>query len=128
MIEKLSDKIKLLSPQAEAKWYVDTGPLLEKAMAERAGIGWIGKHTNLITREVGSWVFLSEIILNLDLEPDTPGSDLCGSCTACLDACPTGALPGAYQLDATRCISYLTIELKPEHEIDPELAAKMDGW
>ncbi len=127
MLQKLLVEIKLLAPEAEGRYYTDTGPLLEKAIAERAGIGWQGKHTNVITREVGSWVFLAEIILAVELEPDSPAEDLCGTCTRCIDACPTDALT-PYHMDATRCISYLTIELKPEHKIPDELAPKMDGW
>ena len=89
---------------------VDTSPISEKVWAQRAGIGWIGKHTNLITREFGTWVFLGEIILDTELEYDQPFTkDLCGSCTACIDACPTHAL-GEYELDSGKCISYLTIE------------------
>jgi epoxyqueuosine reductase len=128
MLEKLLERIKIISPDAEGRYYVDTGPVLEKAIAERAGVGWIGKHTNVITRELGSWVFLSEIILNLDLEPDLPAGDLCGTCTLCIEACPTDAITAPYQLDATKCISYLTIELKPQNEIAPELARNMEGW
>ena len=128
MLEQLLEQIKMIVPETEGRWYVDTGPLLEKAIAERAGIGWIGKHTNLITREVGSWVFLAEIILNLDLEPDSPAEDLCGTCNACVEACPTDALHEPYKLDATKCIPYLTIELKAENQIDSKLASKMEGW
>jgi epoxyqueuosine reductase len=127
MLRKLLTEIKQLVPEAEGRYYTDTGPLLEKPIAERAGIGWQGKHTNIITREVGSWVFLAEIILNIELEPDTPAEDMCGTCTRCLDACPTDALK-PYEIDATRCISYLTIELKPEHKIPEEFASKMEGW
>jgi epoxyqueuosine reductase len=128
MLRRLLDEIKVLAPGTEGRYYTDTGPLLEKAIAERAGVGWIGKHTNVITREVGSWVFLAEIILDIELEPDAPAEDMCGTCTRCIDACPTDAITAPFMLDATRCISYLTIELKPEHEIAPELAAKMEGW
>jgi len=128
MLEQLLGQIKIIVPDTEGRYYVDTGPLLEKAIAERAGIGWIGKHTNLITREVGSWVFLAEIILNLDLEPDTPATDLCGTCNLCIEACPTDAITAPYQLDATKCISYLTIELKPQNKIAPELSSNMEGW
>ncbi len=128
MLEKLLEEIKIIAPEAEGRYYVDTGPLLEKAIAERAGIGWIGKHTNVITQEIGSWVFLSEIVLNLDLENDIPAADLCGTCTRCIEACPTDAITAPYQLDATKCISYLTIELKPENEIAPELANQLEGW
>jgi len=127
MLRKLLAKIKELVPEAEGRYYSDTGPLLEKAIAERAGIGWRGKHTNLITREMGSWVFLSEIILNIELEPDAPAEDMCGTCTRCIEACPTDALT-PYELDSRKCISYLTIELKPQNEIPAELAAKMSGW
>jgi epoxyqueuosine reductase len=93
-------------------WYVDTGPLLERALAQRAGIGFVGKHTNVISRELGNFFFLSEIITALPTEPDPPEKNRCGTCTRCLAACPTGAITAPFQLDARRCISYLTIELK----------------
>ncbi len=128
MLEKLLVRIKEIAPETEARYYVDTGPLLEKAIAERAGIGWIGKHTNVITRKVGSWVFLAEIILSLDLEPDTPATDMCGTCNKCIEACPTDAITAPYQLDATKCISYLTIELKPDNQIPVELVNEMEHW
>jgi len=97
---------------ARSLWYVDTGPILERDLAQRAGLGFVGKHTNLISRRLGNWIFLSEIITTVQLEPDPPEHNRCGSCARCIEACPTAAITGPFQLDARRCISYLTIELK----------------
>ena len=93
-------------------WYVDTGPLLERDFAQRAGLGFLGKHTNVISRKFGNWILLGEIITTLELEPDAPEKNRCGKCTRCIAACPTNAITAPFQLDARRCISYLTIELK----------------
>jgi len=122
----LLSRIKLREPHAEGKTFVDTGPVLEKVWAQRAGIGWEGKHTNVITREFGSWVFLGEIILDIEVEYDTPAADRCGKCTLCIQACPTRAIIAPYVLDASLCISYLTIEYRGE--MPAKLADKFENW
>ncbi len=98
--------------EARSLWYVDTGPLLERDFAQRAGLGFVGKHTNVISRRFGNWILLAEIVTTLELEPDLPEKNHCGSCVRCIEACPTNAITAPFQLDARRCISYLTIELK----------------
>jgi epoxyqueuosine reductase len=110
-LQKLADAIRTLIGDFGYRVFVDSAPVLEKPLARNAGLGWIGKHTNLISRDAGSYFFLGEIYTDLPLLPDEPVEDHCGSCRRCLDACPTGALPAPYQIDARRCISYLTIEL-----------------
>ena len=111
-LEAFEQWLREREPALQSRRYVDHGPVLERAVAQEAGLGFIGKNTMLITESFGSWVFLAELITNLDLSPDRPQTSQCGSCRLCLDACPTGAITAPYELDATRCISYLTIELK----------------
>lgn len=118
--EVLSERLKALTAfinklgaqTTRSLWYVDTGPILERDLAQRAGIGFVGKHTNVISRNLGNWIFLAEILTTLELDSDRPERNRCGSCTRCIEACPTRAITAPFQLDARLCISYLTIEFK----------------
>ena len=124
-LRRMTGKLEKLYPHAKFKSCCDTAPVMEKALAVRAGIGWIGKNTNLLTKETGSWLFLAEIFTDLELESDLPVPDFCGSCTLCLDNCPTNALVEPYILDSNLCISYLTIEHKGEFD---ENTPSLNGW
>ncbi len=117
--------INKLVPESHGRTFVDTAPIMDKQWAVQAGIGWQGKHSNVITREFGSWVFLGEVVVDIELDYDQPIPDYCGTCTRCLDACPTQAITQPYVVDARRCISYLTIELKEDRPIPEELQEKM---
>jgi len=119
-LDQLQTAIRQLAPDARMRAYVDTGPVMEKAWAQEAGLGWIGKHSNLVSTRFGSWLLLGELLTTLELDPDEPAEDLCGSCTLCIRACPTDALREPYVVDAPRCISYLTIELPRSGEDIPE--------
>ncbi|MBD3884371.1 tRNA epoxyqueuosine(34) reductase QueG [Phormidium tenue FACHB-886] len=128
--KKLKALTRWLTSQGDdilARYYADTAPLQDKAWAEKAGIGWIAKNSNVITKEYGSWVFLGEVVTNLNLTPDRPHTQHCGTCTRCIDACPTQAIVQPFVVDANRCIAYHTIENRTE-EIPEEIAARMQGW
>jgi len=112
--------------EVNGRAFVDSAPVLDKAWAAKSGLGWIGKHSNLITQKIGSFYFIAELIIDLELEYDTPTTDHCGTCTACIDACPTQAIQAPYVVDGSKCISYLTIELKDS--IPSEFKHKMDDW
>ncbi|AQG78740.1 tRNA epoxyqueuosine(34) reductase QueG [Spirosoma montaniterrae] len=129
----LKDKLKQLLAfihdeigEVNGRAFVDSAPVMDKAWAKRAGVGWIGKHTNLINRQIGSFFFIGELILDLELEPDGPITDYCGTCTRCIDACPTDAIVDAYVVDGSKCISYFTIELK--EAIPDEVQGKFENW
>ena len=127
-LRELLSWIKTQWPEAEGKVCVDIQPVMDKAWAVRAGLGWIGKHTNLITNEFGSWVFIGELLLNIEVDAGETGiADQCGSCTLCLDACPTNALVEPYVLDANLCISHATIESRAP-EIRADVAEHLKGW
>ncbi|MBA4406484.1 tRNA epoxyqueuosine(34) reductase QueG [bacterium] len=125
-LELLEEELQKIDPAFKCLSYVDTGPVMDKVWAARAGIGWMGKHTNIITREIGSWVFFATIITNYDFVYGEPIADFCGSCTACIDACPTKAIVNEYAVDANKCISFLTIENKDE--IPDGFKDQFDNW
>ena len=112
--------------EVRGRAFVDSAPVLDKAWAARSGLGWMGKHSNLLTKEVGSFYFIAELIVDLELEYDTPVTDHCGTCTACIDACPTEAIVAPYVVDGSKCISYFTIELK--NEIPGEFQGRFEDW
>jgi epoxyqueuosine reductase len=121
-------ELKVIDANVEGKICVDTSPIMEKPWAVRAGLGWIGKHSNLITRDIGSWVFIGVMLLNVELEPDAPfAEDHCGTCTACLEACPTNAIAEPYVVNSARCISHATIELRGD-ALPDAVAENLDGW
>ncbi|MEJ2384045.1 MAG: tRNA epoxyqueuosine(34) reductase QueG [Xanthomonadales bacterium] len=128
-LRKLAGRIEDAIGPFGYRVFVDSAPVLEKALAEKSGLGWIGKHSNLLDRRAGSWFFLGEIYTDLPLPVDQPADNHCGDCTRCIDACPTGAIVGPYQVDARRCISYLTIELKGPipHELRPLMGNRIYG-
>ena len=125
-LHDLADWIRAAAPGAQTRAGVDTAPVLEREMASRAGVGWVGKNTCIINRSAGSFLLLGQVLTTLDLPTDEPETDHCGTCTRCLDACPTGAITAPYELDATRCISYLTIEHRGP--IDENLRRQMGDW
>ena len=125
-LKQLIQKLKEVDPLFEAKTYVDTGPVMDKAWAVHSGIGWLGKHSNVINRKTGSWFFIATVISNYEFASSRKVADFCGSCTACIDACPTRAIVQDYVVDANKCISYLTIENKGE--INDRLSGKFENW
>ena len=125
-LDELITELKEIDPKFGAKSYVDTGPVLDKVWAKRGGLGWVGKHSNIINKQIGSWFFITAIITNYEFESSPIITDHCGSCTACIDACPTNAIVEPYVVDANKCISYLTIENKGE--IPNEFKDKFEGW
>lgn len=125
-LHDLADWLREIVPEAQTKCGVDTAPIMEKELAARAGIGWIGKHTLVINPKIGSWILLGQIITTLELPADAPATDHCGACRRCLDACPTGAITAPYELDARKCIAYLTIENPTD--VPADLASKTGDW
>ena len=130
MKDKLKELIAFIKAEigeVNGRGFVDSAPVMDKAWAKKAGLGWIGKNANLITREQGSFFFIADLIIDVELEADGPITDFCGTCTRCIDACPTDAIVQPYVVDGSKCISYLTIELKDEL-LPKEFAGKMDNW
>lgn len=125
-LNQLLEYIKTEIGDVHGRAFVDSAPIMEKAWAKKSGLGWIGKHSNLITQKVGSYYFIAELIVDLDLEVDHAVTDHCGSCTACIDACPTQAITEPYKVDGSKCISYFTIELK--ENIPSEMKGQLDHW
>ena len=125
-LKSLMQKIQENIGEVSGRCFVDSAPVLDKAWAAKSGLGWIGKHSNVLTKQAGSYYFISELIIDLNLEPDEPVQDHCGKCTACIDACPTGAIIQPYVVDGSKCISYFTIELK--EGIPQEFKGKLDDW
>ena len=125
-LNQLLEFIKAEIGDVHGRAFVDSAPIMERAWAKKSGLGWIGKNSNLITQKVGSFYFISELIVDLDLEVDHAVTDHCGSCTACIDACPTEAITEPFQVDGSKCISYFTIELKDN--IPNEMKGKLDHW
>jgi epoxyqueuosine reductase len=126
-LKALSNWLRSRDSNIQTRYYVDTGPVQDKVWAQKAGIGWIGKNGNVITRKYGSWVFLGEILTDLVLEFDRPHTDHCGTCTRCLEACPTDAIVKPFVVDANRCIAYHTIENRQE-KLPESIASKLSGW
>lgn len=125
-LKELMHSIEEEIGEVSGRAFVDSAPVLDKAWAAKGGLGWLGKHTNLISKKTGSFFFIAELIIDLPLEADTPVTDHCGSCTACIDACPTDAIIAPYQVDGSKCISHFTIELKDA--IPQEVKGKFDNW
>jgi epoxyqueuosine reductase len=125
-LDQLVGELRKVDPEFSARTYIDTGPVMDKAWAVKAGLGWLGKHTNVINKEFGSWIFLSTVITNKEFDYSSTIFDFCGSCRRCIDACPTDAIVDEYVLDSNKCISYLTIENKGD--ISEEFKGKFDNW
>ncbi len=125
-LSRLESELKEIDNNFESKSYVDTGPVMDKVWAVKSGLGWMGKHTNLINKEFGSWFFIATIITNFEFDYAIPIPDFCGTCTSCIDACPTDAIVNPYIVDSNKCISFLTIENK--NEISDEFKGKFNNW